>query len=402
MTWQIVRIGDLGRVVTGDTPPKGKSEFYGSAFPFIKPTDMKVGQRYTVSWEENYSEEAYEKYKKKLIPEGSTAVVTIGSIGQKLTLTHTPCFVNQAVNVVIPDQERFDPKYVYYLLKHNLHLVKRADTGASSGRENVSKSNFSSLEIYATLDLAEQERISGTLDSLDSAIENNQRRIALLEDLARQLYREWFVQFNFPGAEDGVCRDGVPPGWALGSVEELASLVTRGITPNYEDSASGLVINQKCVRGGRLSLDAARRQSKEVKKDRNVQVGDVLINSTGAGTLGRVAQVRTSIQDCTVDTHITIVRPKALNSFAYLGVALLEREAQLSTMGVGATNQLELPRGDISALPILIPPEQIRIAFHDLVWPVFSLAESLALSNSKLKESRDALLPKLMSGELRV
>jgi type I restriction enzyme S subunit len=245
MTWQIVRIGDLGRVVTGDTPPKGKLELYGAAFPFIKPTDMKVGQRYTVSWEENYSEEAYEKYRNKLIPEGSTAVVTIGSIGQKLTFTHTPCFVNQAVNAVIPDRKRFDPKYVYYLLKHNLHLVKRADTGASSGRENVSKSNFSSLEVYATLDLSEQERMAGALDSLDSAIENNQRRIALLEELARQLYREWFVQLNFPGAESRVRRAGIPPGWAQGSVKELASLVTRGITPNYDDSASGIVINQK-------------------------------------------------------------------------------------------------------------------------------------------------------------
>jgi type I restriction enzyme, S subunit len=182
----------------------------------------------------------------------------------------------------------------------------------------------------------------------------------------------------------------------------IRDLTTRGITPNYDDNASGLVINQKCVRGGRLSLDAARRQSKEVKKDRNVQVGDVLINSTGAGTLGRVAQVRTPIQDCTVDTHITIVRPSTLNTSAYLGVALLEKEAQLSTMGVGSTNQLELPRGDISALSLLVPPEDIRAAFHELVWPIFTLAESLALSNAKLKEARDALLPKLMSGELRV
>ncbi|MGE5452194.1 MAG: restriction endonuclease subunit S [Acidobacteriota bacterium] len=402
MTWQYIRIGDIGRVMTGDTPPKSQPDYYGSAFPFIKPTDMKVGQRYTLICDEGYSDVAYEKYEKKLIPEGATAVVTIGSIGQKLTLTHTPCFVNQAVNAVIPDSEKFDPKFVFYLLKHNLKLVKQADTGASSGRENVSKSNFSSLQVYATLDKHEQVRIGQALDSFDSAIENNQRRIELLEESARLLYRSWFVGFRFPGAKDLKSISGVPTEWDMGSVEGLAATVNRGITPRYDDSATGLVINQKCIRGGRLNLEPARRQSKEVKEERLLRVGDVLINSTGAGTLGRVAQVRAPLLDCTVDTHVTIVRPRDPKTAAYLGVALLEKEALLSTMGVGSTNQLELLRADISALPLVIPPEEVQSAFHELVWPMFTQAESLALANERLREARDALLPKLMSGALAV
>lgn len=180
MTWQKVCIGDLGRVVTGDTPPKKNPEFYGSAYPFIKPTDMRVGERFTRAYEECYSEAAYEKYSHKLIPAGATAVVTIGSIGQKLTLIETPSFVNQAVNAVIPDESRFDSLFVYYLLRHNLHLVKGADTGASSGRENVSKSNFSGLEVMAPADKDQQARIAGILGGYDELIENNRRRIALL------------------------------------------------------------------------------------------------------------------------------------------------------------------------------------------------------------------------------
>lgn len=402
MTWKIIQIADLGRVVTGDTPPKSRPDYYGSAFPFIKPTDMKVGRRFTLSWDESYSDEAYQKYKKKLIPEGSTAVVTIGSIGQKLTLTHAPCFVNQAVNAVIPDKEKFESKYVYYLLKHNLHLVKRADTGASSGRENVSKSNFSSLEVYATLDRNEQGRIADALDSLDSAIENNLCRIALLEESARQIYREWFLNFRYPGTARPERSAGAPKGWALGSVQDLASSVSRGITPRYDDSAAGLVVNQKCIRGGRLGLAAARRQSKEVKEDRLLRVGDVLINSTGAGTLGRVAQVRAPLQDCTVDTHVTIVRPNNPKTAAFLGVSLLEKEALLSTMGIGSTNQLELPRADIAALPLMLPPAEQQAVFHDLVWPMFTEAEVLARAIERLTEARDCVLPKLISGELAV
>ena len=201
MTWAEIAIGDLGRIVTGDTPPRKNPEYYGSAYPFIKPTDMTVGQRLTMTYEEGYSEDGFAKYRKKLIPAGSTAVVTIGSIGQKLTWLHADSFVNQAVNAVVPDRAKFDSLYVYYLLKHNLNLVKQADTGASSGRENVSKSNFSALTVWACLDLNTQKQIAEVLDALDSSIETNQRRIALLEDAARRLYREWFVHLRFPGHE---------------------------------------------------------------------------------------------------------------------------------------------------------------------------------------------------------
>jgi type I restriction enzyme S subunit len=363
---------------------------------------MKVGQRFTFAYDECYSEEAFEKYRKKLIPAGSTAVVTIGSIGQKLTLTHTPCFVNRAVNAVIPDPLRFDSVYVYYLLRHNLQLVKSADTGASSGRENVSKSNFSGIELSACLDLDEQKRIAKVLNSYDSLIEINQKRISLLEESARLLYREWFVNFRFPGHAAAKAEAGLPAGWEMGAIGDLALFLNRGMTPTYDDAASGLVINQKCIRGGRLNLKPARKQSKVVKPERQIQIGDVLINSTGAGTLGRVAQVRTPIPDCTVDTHVTIVRPSDGKSAAYLGVALLELEPVLSTMGIGSTNQLELGRADIAGLSIFMPPLAMREEFHELVWPLFMQAETLAKTNEHLTEARDALLPKLMSGEIQV
>lgn len=402
MTRQLVEIGSLGKVVTGDTPPKKNPEYYGSAYPFIKPTDMQVGQRYTYVYDECYSEVAYEKYRKKLIPEGATAVVTIGSIGQKLTLTHTACFVNQAVNAVIPNNEEFNSLYVYYLLKHNLNLVKNADTGASSGRENVSKSNFSKLQVLATLDTKEQERIAQILDGYDSLIENNQRRIALLEESARLLYREWFVNLRFRGFESAPLTLGVPEGWSKTPIVEQTTFLNRGITPAYNDSAPGLVINQKCIREGRLSMLPARRQSKDVKPERLIQTGDVLINSTGAGTLGRVAQVRSPVENCTVDTHVTIARPMSKEWATYFGQALLSLEPTFSAMGKGATNQLELNRADIGAIEIWRPPVAVALNFHELVSPMLEHAENLLSTNQKLVEARDALLPKLMSGEIQV
>jgi len=402
MTWTMVRVSDLGRIVTGDTPPKSRPEYLGFSYPFIKPTDMTVGQRYTYNFEESYSDEAFEKYKTKLIPAGATAVVTIGSIGQKLTLTHTPCFVNQAVNAVIPDPLRFDSKYVYYLLKHNIHLVKSADTGASSGRENVSKSNFSRLEVVATVDREQQSRIANILDGYDNLIENNQRRIKLLEESSRRLYREWFVALRFPGHERVKVVDGVPQRWELRLISECVSHLNRGISPTYDDSAPGLVINQKCIRNGLLDLAPARHQAKEAPVEKQVQIGDVLVNSTGTGTLGRVAQVRSHVPDCTVDTHVTILRPANQSALAFWGVAMLEMEPRFTEMGIGATNQQELIRAHVGAIVLLVPPAELQTRFHMQVWPILLQSDLLGKQSDILKQARDALLPRLMSGALAV
>ena len=141
-----VRIGDLGDIITGNTPPRSKPEYYGSHTPFIKATDISESSKYTYFPEEYYSESAFKKYQNSLIPKGATCVVTIGSIGKKMTRAYCDCFINQAMNAIVPS-ENYDSEYVYYLMKNNIHRLKYIDSGTASGRENVSKSAFSNLEI---------------------------------------------------------------------------------------------------------------------------------------------------------------------------------------------------------------------------------------------------------------
>lgn len=118
--WREITIGELGKVVTGNTPPKKDPENYGGRYPFIKPTDMTVDQRYVFDFDETYSEKAYDKYKRSYIPPLSTGVVTIGTVGEKLFLSHEWCFTNQSVNVIIPDKSKYDNMFVYYLMKYSL------------------------------------------------------------------------------------------------------------------------------------------------------------------------------------------------------------------------------------------------------------------------------------------
>lgn len=289
-------------------------------------------------------------------------------------------------------------RYVLAAPEFSAH-IHRITTGANI--PHISGKDIAAYE-FNLPDLADQARIVDCLSVYDDLIATNQRRIALLEDAARRLYREWFAHLRFPGYESLSVRDGMPEGWGKTPLGEQTAFFNRGIAPKYDDSAKGRVINQKCIRDGRLSLEPARRQSKDVKPDRLVRLGDVLINSTGAGTLGRVAQVRIPIEDCTVDTHVTIARPIDADSATYFGQALLNLERVFSEMGKGATNQLELSRSDIGAVEIWKPPRNLCVEFHRLVGPMLEQAAQLSIANLSLEKARDLLLPKLMSGQLDV
>ena len=321
--------------------------------------------------------------------------------------------------IVVPEDDRFlhnqrlglvellphaeiDKGFLYYLLNSPGYRsqVRGSATGATV--RHTAPKRICDCNVLVPDTVEEQQQVAFVLSAYDDLIATNQRRIALLEDAARRLYREWFVHLRFPGHESVPVKDGVPEGWRKTPIAEQTSFLNRGIAPKYDDAAKGRVINQKCIRDGRISMEPARRQSKDVKPDRLVQMGDVLINSTGAGTLGRVAQVRAPIDDCTVDTHVTIARPIDEGSWTYFGQALLNLEPVFSEMGKGATNQLELSRSDIGAVEIWLPPQHLHAEFERLVGPMLVQAEQLSVANLSLEKARDLLLPKLMSGQLDV
>ena len=394
-----VRIGDLGEVITGNTPPRNKPEYYGSHTPFIKATDIDESSKYTYSPEESYSEVGYKKYRKSLIPKGSTCVVTIGSIGKKMTMAHCDCFINQAMNAIIPSAD-YDPEYVYYVVKNNVHRLKSLDSGTASGRENVSKSAFSNLEIDVIDDIGIQKRIGSVLSNYDDLIENNQKQIKLLEEAAQRLYKEWFVDLRFPGHETTPIVDGVPEGWCVSSVGDCSCFLRRGISPKYNEEGSSIVINQKCIRQSVVDLNEARRQEKSFAPEMNLNDSDTVICSTGAGTLGRVGQVFGQQPNTTFDSHVTLVRASNIVGRQYLYHFLKSKQQYLQGMGKGSTNQLELNRATIQELVLLIPSVKTQNAFECQAQPIHDQITTLTKQIALLQEARDKLLPKLMRGEL--
>ncbi len=162
--------------------------------------------------------------------------------------------------------------------------------------------------------LAVQRKIASVLAVYDELIENNLRRIAILEEIAQAVYREWFVNFRFPGHEDVPLSSTQPRSDAGGLEGEAIGRNGRVHQPwdlaeVRRDQHFGAVLNQKCIRDHRVSLGPSRTHTTNVKSEKVVRRGDVLVNSTGVGTLGRVAQFRSDMEQVTVDSHVTIIRP---------------------------------------------------------------------------------------------
>jgi len=131
-----------------------------------------------------------------------------------------------------------------------------------------------------------QERIAGILSAYDDLIENNQKQVKLLEEAAQRLYKEWFVDLNFPGLEHTPIVDGVPEGWEQQSLGKIASVLRRGSSPQYDDSGKYCVISQKCIHQSIMDISEARREAKGYLPELNLQDKDTVICSTGTGTLG--------------------------------------------------------------------------------------------------------------------
>ena len=271
--------------------------------------------------------------------------------------------------------------------------------------------------------LPEQKAIAHVLGTLDDLIELNRETNEILEEMARALFKSWFVDFDpvraklegrppagmaaataalFPDHFQDSELGQIPKGWKVRPLSSLSSYLSRGIGPSYVEEGGVCVLNQKCVRDHRVDLTKARRHCAATKKvdGRLLERFDVLVNSTGTGTLGRVAQIFHLDEDTIVDSHVTVVRAASDVDHCFLGGAITNRETDIEELAEGSTGQTELSRTRLGALSIVTPSAEIQRAFGRLVGPTFHLISANDLESRDLATLRDTLLPKLLSGEV--
>ena len=398
-----VKVKDLGQIVTGNTPPTTDGSYYGDFMPFIKATDIPVGSRFTYNTEQCYSEKAYNKYKANLVPKGSTCIVTIGSIGKKMTQAHTDLFVNQAINAIIPFKE-FNEDYIYYVTRYAvLPQLKIYDSGTTSGRENISKSSFSNIRLFVEEDYLTQQKIASILSAYDSLIENNTKRIKLLEQMAENLYKEWFVRFRFPEHENMEMENGLPKGWKISILKDFGTIET-GKTPSMENpeyyGGDYLFIKTPDMRDSMFVFNTTETLSQagnDCQKKKLLPINSIMVSCIGSGGVVAInaKQGHTNQQINSIILH----NQKYLEWLYFTCKSL---KATIELYGATGATMTNLSKCKFEKLKVLEPTNDIVIRFNTIVNPLFQQIKNLSIQNQLLTRQRDLLLPRLMSGKLEV
>lgn len=390
-----VKIRDMGHVITGKTPPTTRRELFGDDFPFITPTEIGAfDTRYLSSTERGLSLKGYEYQRRYLLPRNAVCYVCIGSTIGKICMTSRESFTNQQINSLIVNEDSSTPMYVFYLLRSATPLIQAISGGSGSGKAIMNKSSFEKIELKV-YPLPTQRKIAAILSAYDDLIENNTHRIRILEEIARTIYREWFVNFRFPGHEKVKMVESelglIPGGW---EVKRLGD-----VSVNYDSKRKPLSSMQRAQMKGEYPYYGAAKILDYINDF--IFDGKYLLIAEDGSVITKdnrpVLQLVNEKFWPNNHTHVIQGKPPVSTNFLYLCLSQFNISGHIT----GAA-QPKITQTNLNRIPILIAPEPILVHFDSTVKDLITGVELLTKKNANLRHTRDLLLPKLISGELDV
>lgn len=383
------------KIGSGATPRGGKEAYSDEGISLVRSQNV-LDFSFSSDGLVHINDEQAKKLKNvELHPDDVLLNITGDSVARACIMDSSflPARVNQHVAIVRGKKELVLNSYIlYYLQWKKDYLLQLASAGAT--RNALTKGMIEQLDINLP-SLTEQKRIVAVLDSIQQKISVNKKINDNLQQQAAAIFRSWFVDCAPFGGK-------APDEWENVTLEDITALVSRGITPKYADDTDQIVINQKCIRNHTIDLSLARTHTPKIINEKWLRFGDMLINSTGDGTLGRAAQVWFQPKNLTVDSHVTIARPAKENLIFYIGLWGILHEKEIESLHTGSTGQTELPRDRVKAMELLLPDNETLDRFNGLITPMAAAIVANQEENNRLAALRDAILPKLMSGEIDV
>ena len=401
MKWEKVRLEDCCYSISdGDHQPPPKAQ---QGIPFVTISNINSMNQLDFSDTMFVPKEYYQSLdEKRKVRKGDVLYSVVGSFGIPVLIKEERPFVFQRhIAILRPKEDIVDSGFLFYTMLNRDFYAKADAVAIGAAQRTVSLGSLRNIKIDVP-SLESQKHIADILSAYDDLIENNQKQIKLLEEAAQRLYKEWFVDLRFPGHENTEIVDGVPEGWRTSTVSEVSAILRRGISPKYNEKARGIVINQKCIRQTIVSYDEARTQEKKYPDELKMMESDILICSTGAGTLGRVGQIFEAKENVTLDSHVTLIRANERVGQQYLFWSLKMQQDYLMSAGKGSTNQLELSRETIGNCEILVPERKMAGQAEKNFAAIHDKMKECSMKITRLREARDLLLPKLMSGGMEV
>ncbi len=409
--WKVFSIGQLGQIITGKTPPTADIQNFGGVYPFITIPDLD-GRVYITTTQRTLSRIGAKKQKSLMLPPNTVMISCIATVG-KCGITTKPSFTNQQINSVICDLSVTDPIFLYYTFC-GLRPALEAVGGGGSVYTNISKSRFSNI-LIALPPLVTQRRIAEILSALDDKIELNRQTNATLEAIAQAIFKEWFVNFNFPGATGEMVDSElgmIPKGWRAGRLGEVCELI-KGVSyssTELQPSNNALVTLKSINRKGGFNSNGFKEYTGRYKSSQCLDEGDLIFAQTditqNAEVIGSPAIVENPFEYEKLIASLDIVKcipsnemPSSQMLFYFLQRQVFKDYCLSQTNG---STVLHLRSSEVPNYQMIIPSTDILRRFDTMIT---SLRQKILINNRQnhiLSKLSNYLLPKLMTGEVSI
>ena len=393
-------IDALNDIHSGGTPSTRESSYWGGKIKWL--SSGETGQRFISDTVDKITEEGVKNSSTKLAPKGN---IVIACAGQGKTRGQTSyllddMYINQSV-IALETNAYVLPLYLFYNLSSRYEEL-RGGSDASSTRGSITTTLLKNLS-FKYPDLPTQQSIVDILFGYDSLIEANNRRIELLEQTAQELYKEWFVRFRFPGYENVQFQDGFPKSWIIKRLADYGRTET-GKTPSTEIAENYgeemMFVKTPDMHGNMFIIQTEDMLS---ERGHSTQPKKLLpANSIMVSCIGTAGVVSINARPAHTNQQINSIILNNPNELEWLYHTCKSLKETIELFGATGATMTNLSKGKFEKLKVVDPGEDLILAYHNKVKPLFDEIKSLMYQNQNLAAQRDMLLPRLMSGKLEV
>ena len=384
MKWETYKLKQLCSEIVACVNKTAPTSDVPTPYKMLRTSDIRDG-KINLENLNCVTKEVYEKWTRRgKLQKGDVIFpreAPLGEVG--LVREEKNYFLGQRLVLFRANNKMCDGRFLMYSLLWRDNKQAIISKGVGSTVAHLRVPECENIEIKVP-DLDVQHRIADILSAYDDLIENNQKQIKLLEEAAQRLYKEWFVDLNFPGHENTKIVDGVPEGWHRGTIGQIAEF-KRGRT-----------ITKAQVKGGNVPVIAGGLEPAYYHNVANTKAPVITISASGANAgFVRLYGVDVFASDC------SFVDGLGTESLFFVYEFLKESKVSIDQLQKGSA-QPHVYAKDINAMKITIPEKEYLERFDRYAKVYFNKIKTLQGQNERLKTARDLLLPKLMSGEVEV
>jgi type I restriction enzyme S subunit len=399
--WKKTKLGDaLDRIIGGGTPSKNNAEYWDGDIFWCSVKDMSDDKFSLSSTEDKISLLGLENSASNLIKKGTVITATRMGLGRAF-INKVDMAINQDLKALYPN-ERIDNNFLLWTIINKRNEIDSLGTGATV--KGITLDTLKSIDILLP-PISTQLKIASILSAYDDLIENNLKRIKLLEEIAQRTYEEWFVKFRINGEQLPIDeKTGLPVGWEKRKLKEITNIVSGYPfkSTDYVEGGKYKIVTIKNVQDGYFvpsTTDTLVEIPPKVKNEQILHTGDIILSLTG--NVGRVCL--TYGDDYLLNQRVAKLVPseKISSGFIY---SMMRNEKMINVLEniSNGTAQQNLSPINMGNVEIVFPDENTLDNFNKLSDAGVKQICNLYIQNQYLKESRDILLPKLMNGTIKV